>query len=135
MVYSVPANFSSRSIFFETISYDANVNYRQWNKKNPTALAKVMNNNLSIRLILDLQIYLRLVSRERDAMQIRNILADDSTAEALEIIVAPIFAFLRRTYKIGNMSQATTDLQKFLDQLIIIIDALRSRIQDPQKVR
>ena len=107
--------------------------YKKWMKRNPTQLAKVQTDNLSVRLIVDLQIYLRLLSRERDAAQIRGKLADDETAEALDVVCAPIMEFIRRTYKVGNLSAAIADLQRFFDQLIIIVDALRTRIQEPQK--
>lgn len=102
-------------------------------KRNPTQLAKVQTDNLSVRLIVDLQIYLRLLSRERDAAQIRGKLADDDTAEALNVVFAPVMEFIRRTYKVGNLAAAIGDLQRFIDQLIIIVDALRTRIQEPQK--
>ncbi|GAA98308.1 uncharacterized protein L969DRAFT_46989 [Mixia osmundae IAM 14324] len=107
--------------------------YRAFMKKSPTPVAKATQDNPSIRLIFDLQIFLRLISRERDAQQIRGLMTEDSTAEALEVIIQPIFELIKRTYKTGNMSNALGDLQRFLDQLIIIVDALRSRIQDPQK--
>ena len=107
--------------------------YKKWMKRNPTQLAKVQTDNLSVRLIVDLQIYLRLLSRERDAAQIRGKLADDETAEALDVVFAPVMEFIRRTYKVGHLASALGDLQRVLDQLIIIVDALRTRIQEPQK--
>lgn len=107
----------------------ASKTYRTFMKKRPSTHTKVTTDNTSVRLILDLQIYLRLLSKERDADQIRDLIAEDSTAEALEVLIAPFFEFLKRTYKIGNAAQAVVDLQKFMDQLIIIVDALRSRIQ------
>ncbi|KAH8929195.1 hypothetical protein BT69DRAFT_282266 [Atractiella rhizophila] len=108
--------------------------YRSFVKKtNPTPLGKFLVDNPHVRLILDLQKYLKLLSKQRDAAQIRSMLADEQLTDALEVLVSPLMEFLKRTYKIGNASSAILDLQKFLDQLIIIVEALRSRIQDPQK--
>ncbi|GAA5893441.1 hypothetical protein JCM8208_000800 [Rhodotorula glutinis] len=107
--------------------------YRKWAKTNPSPVAKLQVRDSDIRLVLDLQAYLRLASRDRDATVLRQLLAQEDFASAVEITTHPFISFLKRTYKVGHGAQALTDFQSFLDQLIIIVEALRSRIQDPQK--
>ncbi|KAG0145583.1 hypothetical protein CROQUDRAFT_78698 [Cronartium quercuum f. sp. fusiforme G11] len=102
-------------------------------RKNRNRITKSMTENISVRLILDLKLYLRLISQERDTKQIQDMLSEDSILEALELLAAPFLEFLKRTYKIANASQAVDDAHKFVEQLITILSALRSRIQDPQK--
>ncbi|KAH9811370.1 hypothetical protein DFH28DRAFT_1131315 [Melampsora americana] len=102
-------------------------------RKNNNRITKSMTENISIRLILDLKLYLRLVSQERDTKQVQEMFSEGTTLEALEILVTPFLEFLKRTYKIGNGPQAVDDAQKFIEQLITILNALRNRIQDPQK--
>ncbi|EGF99633.1 uncharacterized protein MELLADRAFT_94195 [Melampsora larici-populina 98AG31] len=102
-------------------------------RKNRNRITKSMTENISVRLILDLKLYLRLVSQERDTKQVQEIFSESSTLEAFEILVTPFLEFLKRTYKIGNGPQAVDDSQKFIEQLITILTALRNRIQDPQK--
>ncbi|KAL8293572.1 hypothetical protein RQP46_000273 [Phenoliferia psychrophenolica] len=110
----------------------AGVAYRKFMKKRPSQLAKAKTDDMDIRLVLDCQMYLRLISQDRDANSIRQMLADESTAAALEVVAGPFVALLQRTYRFGA-GAALTDLQKAIDQLIIIVEALRSRVQDPQK--
>ncbi|GJN90735.1 hypothetical protein Rhopal_003749-T1 [Rhodotorula paludigena] len=107
--------------------------YRKWAKTGPTPLAKVQVKDPDVRLVLDLQAYLRLASRDRDSTVFRQLLAHEEFASAIEVVAQPFVELLKRTYKVGRGAQALSDLQKFIDQLIIIIDALRSRVQDPQK--
>lgn len=107
--------------------------YRHWVKKNAAAGGKLVCEDPGARLVIDLQMYLRLVSKDRDSNMVREMLADESTADALEVVIAPMVEFIKRTYKAGNGSQTITDLEKFMDQLIIIVEALRSRVQEPQK--
>ncbi|GAA5940374.1 hypothetical protein JCM3775_005071 [Rhodotorula graminis] len=107
--------------------------YRKWAKTNPSPVAKLQVRDSDIRLVLDLQAYLRLASRDRDATVLRQLLAQEDFASAVEVLAHPLIALIKRVYKVGHGAQALTDLQTFLDQLIIIVEALRSRIQDPQK--
>lgn len=88
-----------------------------------------MTENINVRLILDLKLYLRLLSQERDTKQIREMLAEDNTLEALELLATPFLEFLKRTYKIANAPQAMDNAHKFVEQLITILNALRNRIQ------
>lgn len=85
---------------------------------------------------------------------VRSLLGEDHIARSLEVLAGPFVELLKRTYKVGNGSAALTNLQRFMDQLIIsqslgtfmrtglradnksssaVLEALRSRIQDPQK--
>ncbi|GAA6028229.1 hypothetical protein JCM8097_006928 [Rhodosporidiobolus ruineniae] len=107
--------------------------YRKFAKTNPTPLAKAQVQDPDIRLVLDLQAYLRLASHDRDSTVLRQMLAEEGFAAAIEVVADPFVQLLRRTYKVGNGAQLLSDFQKFLDQLIIIVEALRSRVQDPQK--
>ncbi|BGP16492.1 hypothetical protein JCM10213_001171 [Rhodosporidiobolus nylandii] len=107
--------------------------FRKFSKTNPTPLVRAQTTDPDLRLVLDLQAYLQLASRDRDATLLREMLAQEDFAAAIEVVAQPFVALIRRTYKAGNGAQALSDLQRFLDQLIIIIEALRSRVQDPQK--
>lgn len=98
-------------------------------RKNRNRITKSMTENISVRLILDLKLYLRLISQERDTKEIKDMLSEARTLEALEVLVTPFMEFLKRTYKIGDSSQVLDDAQKFVEQLITILNALRSRIQ------
>ncbi|GAA5959730.1 hypothetical protein JCM3765_000079 [Sporobolomyces pararoseus] len=109
------------------------VAYRKFAKTNPSPLMKAQVQDPDIRLVLELQTYLRLASRDRDAAMMREMLANEDFAAAIEIVAEPFIALLKRTYRIGNAAQLLSDVQTFLNQLIIIVEALRSRIQDPQK--
>ncbi|KAM0748676.1 hypothetical protein T439DRAFT_69984 [Meredithblackwellia eburnea MCA 4105] len=111
----------------------AGKSYRSFMKKNPSQLSKAQSDDGGIRLVLDLQMYLRLISRDRDANQIRQMLGDDGTAAALEVLCGPLVELLKRVYRVGNAANALSDFQKAMDQLIIIVEALRSRVQEPQK--
>lgn len=88
-------------------------------KQDPTPLAKSQCTHFGIRLLLDLQMYLRLISKERDARMIRKLLGEESTAKALEVVVAPFVDFLKRVYKIGDAAKGLSDFQRAVDQLII----------------
>ncbi|GAA6001489.1 hypothetical protein JCM10207_006692 [Rhodosporidiobolus poonsookiae] len=107
--------------------------YRKFAKTKPTPLQKAQAKDPDLRLVLDLQAFLRLASRDRDATVLREMLAQEDFAAAVEIVTKPFVQLIKRTYKVGNGAQALSDLQRFLDQLIIIVEALRSRVQDPQK--
>ena len=72
-----------------------------------------------IRLVLELQTYLRLASRDRDAAMMREMLANEDFAAAIEIVAEPFIALLKRTYRIGNAAQLLSDVQTFVNQLII----------------
>jgi len=93
--------------------------YRKWAKTNPSPVAKLQVRDTDIRLVLDLQAYLRLASRDRDATVLRQLLAEEDFASAIEVLTNPLINLLKRTYKVGHGAQALTDLQTFLDQLII----------------
>ncbi|KAA1117302.1 hypothetical protein PGT21_002879 [Puccinia graminis f. sp. tritici] len=107
--------------------------YKSLLAKNRNRITSSMTENIHVRLILDLKLYLRLISQEWDSKQIRKMLSEDSVAEAMEVLVAPLMELLKRTYTIGNAVQALDDAQNFIEQLITVVNALRSRIQDPQK--
>ncbi|KAI8459415.1 hypothetical protein BY996DRAFT_3865544 [Phakopsora pachyrhizi] len=111
----------------------ASKSYASLLRKNGNRITSSMTENINVRLILDLKLYLRLISEERDAKQVREMLREDSTIGSLEIVVAPFAEFLKRTYKITNCVETIEDLRIFFQQLIVIVHALRSRIQDPQK--
>ncbi|GAA6051050.1 hypothetical protein JCM3770_005473 [Rhodotorula araucariae] len=107
--------------------------FRKWVKTDPSPLAKSQVKDAEIRLVLDLQAYLRLASRDRDSTVLRQLLAEEDFASAVEVVAQPFVSLLKRTYKVGHGAQALSDVQRFLDQLVIIVEALRSRIQEPQK--
>ncbi|GAA5854395.1 hypothetical protein JCM8547_001807 [Rhodosporidiobolus lusitaniae] len=107
--------------------------HRRFAKTEPSPLDKAQVQDPDVRLVLDLQAFLVLASRDRDSSVLRELLADENFASAIEVVAQPFVQLLKRTYKVGNGPQALSDLQKFLDQLIIIVEALRSRVQDPQK--
>ncbi|KAI7944396.1 hypothetical protein MJO28_010091 [Puccinia striiformis f. sp. tritici] len=107
--------------------------YKSLLAKNRNRITSSMTENIHVRLILDLKLYLRLISQERDSKQIRKMLSEESVAEAMEVLISPLLEFLKRTYNIGNAVQALDDAQSFIEQLITVVNALRSRIQDPQK--
>ncbi|MBW0481062.1 hypothetical protein O181_020777 [Austropuccinia psidii MF-1] len=107
--------------------------YQTLLKKNRNRITNPMLENINVRLILDLKLYLRLVSQKRDSEQIRHIFSEASSVEAIEIVINPFLEFLKRTYQIGDAAKTIEDAQNFFEQLIKIVNALRSRIQDPQK--
>lgn len=72
-----------------------------------------------IRLVLELQTYLRLASRDRDATMMRDMLANEDFAVAIEVVAEPFIALLKRTYRIGNAAQLLSDVQTFFNQLVI----------------
>jgi hypothetical protein len=61
-------------------------------------------------------------------------LSEESVTEAIEVLIAPLLEFLKRTYHIGNAVQALDDVQSFIEQLITVVNALRSRIQGRSQV-
>jgi len=97
----------------------AQVAYRKFAKTNPSPLVKAQVQDPDIRLVLELQMYLRLASRDRDAAMMREMLANEEFAAAIEIVAEPFIALLKRTYRIGNAAQLLSDVQTFLNQLII----------------
>jgi len=101
-------------------------------KTNPTPKQLAEVSDPDVALILNLQAYLGTVSRDRDASLLRQLLGEDDVASALECLASPFVEGLKRVYK-HHGSAFVQDLQKFADQLIIIVEALRARIQDPQK--
>lgn len=107
--------------------------YKALLRKNRNRITRSMTENIHVRLILDLKLYLRLISQEWDSKQIRKMLSEESTTEAIKILVTPILEFIKRTYQVGNTVKALDDLQSFVEHLITAIHALRSRVQDPQK--
>ncbi|KAK4056755.1 hypothetical protein OIO90_002307 [Microbotryomycetes sp. JL221] len=111
----------------------ASKKYSAFIKSPKSALAKRNATDPDVRLVLDLQEYLKVISRDRDSNMLRSLLGEDEIAHALEIVAGPFVELLKRVYKVGNGGQALTNLQKFVEQFIIIVDALRSRIQEPQK--
>ncbi|KAK4698373.1 hypothetical protein P7C70_g7905, partial [Phenoliferia sp. Uapishka_3] len=129
----------------------AGTKYRRFMKTSPSQLSKANTSDVDVRLILDLQVYLRLVAQDRDANSIREMLGDESTAAALEVMAEPFVDFIKRVYNVGSASSALADLQNFLNQLVIskysqlifrqvfpnlnlsVVEALRSRVQEPQK--
>ncbi|BGP32365.1 hypothetical protein JCM10296v2_004146 [Rhodotorula toruloides] len=111
----------------------AQKSYRKWLKTNPTPYQKTHVKDSDVRLVLDLQAYLTLASRDRDSTIVREMLAKEDFAAAVEVVLQPLVQLLRRTYRVGNGAQAVADLQKFVEQLILVVEALRSRVQDPQK--
>ncbi|GEM09860.1 PX domain containing protein [Rhodotorula toruloides] len=111
----------------------AQKSYRKWLRTNPTPYHKTHVKDSDVRLVLDLQAYLTLASRDRDSTILREMLAKQDFAAAVEIVLEPVVQLLKRTYRVGNGAQAVTDLQKFVGQLITVVEALRSRVQDPQK--
>ncbi|GAA5938828.1 uncharacterized protein JCM15063_004881 [Sporobolomyces koalae] len=111
----------------------AQVAYRKFAKTDPSPLVKAQVQDPDVRLVLELQTYLRLASQDRDAAMMREMLANEEFAAAIEVVAQPFIALLKRTYRIGNAAQLLSELQTFMNQLIIIVEALRSRIQEPQK--
>jgi hypothetical protein len=103
--------------------------YKSLLAKNQNQITSSMTENIHVRLILDLKLYLRLISQEWDSKQIRKMLSEDSVAEAMEVLVAPLMELLKQTYTIGNTVQALDDAQNFIEQLITVVNTLRSRIQ------
>lgn len=97
----------------------AQKSYRKWLKTNPTPYQKTHVKDSDVRLVLDLQAYLTLASRDRDSTILRQMLAKEDFAAAVEVVLQPIVQLLRRTYRVGNGAQAVADLQKFVEQLIL----------------
>lgn len=77
-----------------------------------------------VRLVLELKNYLRLISRERDAALMRTLLGSEAFASSLERIVEPLMEFVRRTYKVGNASEALINFEKAMDQFIVGMSSL-----------
>jgi len=97
----------------------AQVTYRKFAKTNPSPLMKAQVQDPDIRLVLELQTYLRLASRDRDAALMRAMLANEDFAAAIEVVAAPFIALLKRTYRVGNAAQLLSEMQTFMNQLII----------------
>lgn len=96
----------------------AQKSYRKWLKTNPTPYQKMHVRDSDVRLVLDLQAYLKLASRDRDSTILREMLAQEDFAAAMEVVLEPVVQLLKRTYRVGNGAQAVADLQKFVEQLI-----------------
>ncbi|KAK4054402.1 hypothetical protein OIV83_000896 [Microbotryomycetes sp. JL201] len=111
----------------------ASKKYDAFMKTPKSALAKKNASDPDVRLVIDLQEYLKVISRDRDSNVLRELLGEDDVAHALEVVAGPFVELLKRVYKAGNGAQALTNLQKFIEQFIIIIEALRSRVQEPQR--
>lgn len=93
--------------------------YRKFAKTNPSPLMKAQVQDPDVRLVLELQTYLRLASRDRDAAMMREMLANEEFAAAIETVAEPLIALLKRTYRIGNAAQLLSDVQTFMNQLVI----------------
>lgn len=89
------------------------------------------NLNYHVALALDLKAYLRLVSRDKDARALRALLDDPTFHAALGSTVAPLVELVKRVYK--SAPGAIGDLEKTLDQLVFILEAVRHRVQDQPK--
>ncbi|KAH9458752.1 hypothetical protein Pst134EA_018909 [Puccinia striiformis f. sp. tritici] len=63
--------------------------YKSLLAKNRNRITSSMTENIHVRLILDLKLYLRLISQERDSKQIRKMLSEESVAEAMEVLISP----------------------------------------------
>jgi hypothetical protein len=115
----------------------ASTSYRAFAKRNPSAREKRECVNSGVRLIVDLQMYLSLVAAERDASEVRRVLGQEETLGAMGVVLEPFVELIKRgesivvlcrwdaeadeeveVYKVGNGSQALSDLQKTIDQFI-----------------
>jgi len=85
-----------------------------------------------IRLVLELQTYLRLASRDRDAALMRAMLANEDFAAAIEVVAAPFIALLKRTYRVGNAAQLLSEMQTFMNQLIISTSDIHTNLDTSQ---
>lgn len=109
----------------------AETDARKFLNTNPTSEEKAGARETNLRFYFDLQAYLRLTSRQRDAAAIRQLLGHDATTETLRACAEPLIGLLKRIYKIGQLSNALVDLQQFMDQLVTVVEALRARVQNP----
>ncbi|GAA5983269.1 hypothetical protein JCM10908_000220 [Rhodotorula pacifica] len=107
--------------------------YRAFANAMPSAQKRAEVRDPDIRLVLDLQNYLALVSKERDGAMIRSLLGQEDVASAIEVVAQPLIELLRRSYKVGNLAQLLTSLEALLDRLLVVVEALRHRTQDPEK--
>ena len=95
--------------------------------------AHSLQDNINIRLILDLQLLLRLSSKAQDAEKLRSLLSEESFAASLELTCSPLVELLFRAQKQGNLTTLLSSAEDFLGQLIVVIEALRVRMGEPQK--
>jgi hypothetical protein len=98
---------------------EAGKRYTSFMKKRPSQLAQARCDDPSVRLVLDLKFYLKLVSQDRDATIVREMLGEDKVAEALELVCGPIVTLIKRVYRAGNAAALLGEIQKIMDQLII----------------
>lgn len=63
--------------------------YSRLMKTRPSAAQLAQTKDDDVRLIVDMQLYLRLISKERDAGIIREMLSDDEVGPALETLAEP----------------------------------------------
>lgn len=105
---------------------------RTFLKTKPTSQEKSANTQTNVRLGLDLVAYLKAVSLDRDHRAIRTLLADPKMKRAFEELQAPLIQLVRRINSIPG-ERALADLTRALDQFVIVIEALRARVQEPQK--
>lgn len=70
---------------------------RAFLKTKPSATKQAQVEGTNLRLYFDLQRYLRLVSRQRDAIVIREMLGDEKALAALAAVIAPGLELLKRT--------------------------------------
>jgi hypothetical protein len=102
-------------------------------RSKPSKQAQHAATHFNVRLAFDLANYLDAVSRDRDARSIRKLLAEGSTIQAWSSLAGPFIELLQRFAKGGNLPPALSNLETFLDQLIVQIETVRSRVQDEQK--
>lgn len=108
---------------------------RAFKKGSPSSHAKAQAaaSSTSLQLSYDLQRYLRLVSRQRDATVLRELFTEKLSVDALGVLVDPLTTLLKRVYRVGSASTALGDLKRFLDEAVVIVEALRARNQDPEQ--
>jgi hypothetical protein len=102
-------------------------------KKEAGQIAFPSSDDENLRLVLDLKQYLRVASQQRDANLLSDLTLQPKFVKALETVTKPAIELIKRIYLIGNAAQAVADFQANMEELLTILEALRARVQDPQK--
>lgn len=94
--------------------------YNEWNKavENPDAPV----DSVKVNEYSQLKELLRLHTRLRDKKQMQEFWADESTMNLIKEVVSIFYSPLVKLFKMANMSRSVHDFEKFMDDLIKLID-------------
>lgn len=94
--------------------------YTEWNKavEDPDALV----DSVKVNEYSQLKELLRLHTRLRDKKQMQEFWADESTMNLIKEVVSIFYSPLVKLFKMANMSRSVHDFEKFMDDLIKLID-------------